>query len=97
VVGARAAGVSQTNVERTLLEGAVNSAFAQVDAGKLPLDPSTKALLAEFIGTRISRGVAYRQLRREFLPCQEPMLRERVASSSAPMRCIDWPRPRSTT
>jgi hypothetical protein len=38
-----------------MLESAVKSALAQVDAGKLPPQRSTKALLAELIATQISR------------------------------------------
>ena len=45
---------------------------------KLPLSTTDKAVMAEFIGTQMCRGVQYRGLHRGLFDQREPMLRERV-------------------
>jgi Protein of unknown function (DUF4238) len=59
----RSDGTSSNEVENSLgiLENNVTAAFMAIDRGVLPLDPETKAVLAEFIGVQMTRGVRYRE------------------------------------
>ncbi len=49
-----------------------------IDRGALPVDPETKAVLAEFIGVQMARGVRYREMRSDHFKHNEHWLRERV-------------------
>jgi uncharacterized protein DUF4238 len=76
----RSDGTSSNEVENSLgiLENKVAAAFSAIDGGALPLDPETKAVLAEFIGVQMTRGVRYREMRADHLKQNESWLRERV-------------------
>ena len=76
----RSDGTSSNEVENSLgtLESKVTAAFMAVDRGALPLDPEAKAVLAEFIGVQMTRGVRYREMRSDHIKQNEDWLRERV-------------------
>lgn len=76
----RSDGTSSNEVENSLgtLENKVTAAFRAVDRGPLPLDPEAKAVLAEFIGVQMSRGVRYREMRSDHIKQNEGWLREHV-------------------
>ena len=73
-------GTSSNTVENSLsvLEGKIDDAFRAIDAGTLPLPPETKAVLAEFIGVQMSRGVTYRRMRADHISKSEEWLRAHV-------------------
>lgn len=71
-------GTNQVENSLGMLEGAVQSAFTAIDRGELPLGSETKAVMAEFIGTQMARGVAYREMRNAHAQQNESWLRERV-------------------
>jgi hypothetical protein len=73
-------GTGSNEVENSyaFLEGKVGAAFDAIDQGALPLDPAIKALLAEFIGTQMSRGVTYREMRSDHIKRNEEWLRDHV-------------------
>lgn len=73
-------GTNQVENSLGVLENAVQEAFSAIDQGALPLQTATKAVLAEFIGTQMARGVAYREMRKEHAQQNESSLRERVRS-----------------
>ena len=76
----RSDGTSSNEVENSLgiLENRVTAAFRAVDRGALPLDSETKAVLAEFIGVQMTRGVRYREMRSDHIKQSEDWLREHV-------------------
>lgn len=61
-----------------VLESRVTEVFAQIDADQLPLSVSSKAVVAEFIGTQMCRGMQYRDLHRWLYDQRESALRARV-------------------
>lgn len=71
-------GMNQVENSLGVLEGPVQDAFAAVDRDELPLRTETKAVLAEFIGTQMARGIAYREMRNAHAQQNESWLRERV-------------------
>jgi hypothetical protein len=73
-------GTTSNEVENSLgiLESKVTAGFAAIDRGTLPLDSETKAVLAEFIGVQMTRGVRYREMRSDHIKQNEEWLRERV-------------------
>ncbi len=76
----RSDGTSSNEVENSLgtLESKVVAAFMAIDRGALPLDPEAKAVLAEFIGVQMTRGVRYREMRSDHIKQNEEWIRERV-------------------
>jgi hypothetical protein len=76
----RSDGTSSNDVENSLgiLENKVTAAFMAIDRGALPLDTETKAVLAEFIGVQMTRGVRYREMRSDHIEQNEGWLREHV-------------------
>jgi hypothetical protein len=60
------------------LESRVKHVFAKFDAAQLPLSSDDKAVMAEFIGTQMCRGMGYRELRRALFDQRVPALRDRV-------------------
>jgi len=76
----RSDGTSSNEVENSLgiLENKVTAAFSAIDRAALPLDPETKAVLAEFIGVQMTRGVRYREMRSDHIKQNEDWLREHV-------------------
>ena len=71
-------GSNQVEDSLGVLEGRATRVFAKIDADQLPLSTTDKAVMAEFIGTQMCRGVQYRGLHRGLFDQREPMLRERV-------------------
>jgi hypothetical protein len=73
-------GTSSNEVEDNLamLEGEVANALREVDREELPLASRTKAVLAEFLGMQMARGVTYRRLRDGHMETKEPWLREQA-------------------
>lgn len=76
----RSDGTSSNEVENSLgtLESKVIEAFVAIDRGLLPLDPQAKAVLAEFIGVQMTRGVRYREMRSDHIKQNEDWLRGHV-------------------
>jgi hypothetical protein len=76
----RSDGTRSNEVENSLgiLENKVTAAFMAIDRRTLPLDPETKAVLAEFIGVQMTRGVRYREMRSDHIKQNEGWLREHV-------------------
>jgi hypothetical protein len=76
----RSNGTGSDEVENSLgiLETKVTAAFTAIDRGALPLDLETKAVLAEFIGVQMTRGVRYREMRSDHIKQNEDWLREHV-------------------
>jgi hypothetical protein len=76
----RSDGSNSNEVEDSLgtLENKVTAAFGAIDRRDLPLDTETKAVLAEFIGVQMTRGVRYREMRSNHIKQNEQWLREHV-------------------
>jgi Protein of unknown function (DUF4238) len=75
-VETRQGGSNQVEDALMRLEDRVCRVFAKVDAAQLPLSTPDKAVMAEFIGTQMCRGMKYRSLHRGLFEEREPVLRD---------------------
>lgn len=76
----RSDGTNSNDIENSLgtLEDKVTAAFGAIDRGALPLDTEAKAVLAEFVGVQMARGVRYREMRSNHIKQNERWLRGHV-------------------
>lgn len=73
-------GSRSNMVENSLadLENDVAYVFGSIDREHLPLNASEKAVLAEFLGTQMARGMGYRLMRSSHIQNNEAWIRNHV-------------------